>query len=130
MDPIDPALIDYRMAKALRKLGQSTQARHHVLRAILEAPRYRDAHQLLLKLAADDVTQADKPQAEASSGSGEGAAANATGDAESDGGQQDVKATPGSNPEPLKSSPSPDETGPADEQRQTLGSKLEKEGSK
>jgi len=136
MDPIDPALIDYRMAKALRKLGQPTQARHHVLRAILEAPRYRDAHQLLLKLAADDATQADKPQAEASSGSGEEAAANATGDAESDGGQQDVKATPGSNPEPLKSSPSPDETGGSEpsptpiEQRQTRGSKLEKEGSK
>ena len=54
MDPVDPASIDFRMARALQKLGALEESRHHVLRALLEAPRYREAHQLLLELAADE----------------------------------------------------------------------------
>lgn len=55
MDPVDPAAIDYRLAKALVRLEQYDRAKHHVLRALEEAPRYRDAHRLLLQI----VDQAD-----------------------------------------------------------------------
>ncbi len=57
LDPIDPAAIDYRMAKALAELDDRDQARVHVLRALEEAPRYRDAHRLLLEL----IEPGDKP---------------------------------------------------------------------
>lgn len=50
MDPIDPAAIDFRMARALADMNQTDRAKHHVLRALQEAPRYRDAHRLLLTL--------------------------------------------------------------------------------
>jgi len=51
MDPVDPAGLDYRMAVALAEVEQYDLAKHHVLRALDEAPRYRDAHRLLLKLS-------------------------------------------------------------------------------
>lgn len=51
MDPVDPASLDYRMAVALTQIEQFDRAKHHVLRALDEAPRYRDAHRLLLKLS-------------------------------------------------------------------------------
>ena len=38
------------MAQALAKLNQRNRAKHHVLAALDEAPRYRDAHRLLLEL--------------------------------------------------------------------------------
>ena len=50
MDPVDPAAIDYRLAEALLNTGHMEDAKHHVLRALMEAPRYREAHRLLLKL--------------------------------------------------------------------------------
>jgi tetratricopeptide (TPR) repeat protein len=50
MDPVDPAAIDYRLAKALVELEQYDEAKHHVLMALDEAPRYRDAHRLLLQI--------------------------------------------------------------------------------
>ena len=50
MDPVDPAGLDYRMAASLFKLKQFDRARHHILRALDEAPRYRDAHRLLLQI--------------------------------------------------------------------------------
>ena len=131
MDPVDPALIDYRMANAFRKLGQRTQSRHHVLRALLEAPRYRDAHELLLALAADETKQeADEPATEVNGGSDDGAAARVTGDSNLDEKKQDVNVKPGSNPEPVKSSQPPNETGQADDKGQTLDNELEKEESK
>ncbi|TWU10145.1 tetratricopeptide repeat protein [Allorhodopirellula heiligendammensis] len=51
MDPVDPAALDFRLAQALATMGSTDQARQHVLRALEEAPRYRDAHRLLLHLA-------------------------------------------------------------------------------
>lgn len=51
MDPVDPAGLDYRMALALAEVEQYELAKQHVLRALDEAPRYRDAHRLLLKLS-------------------------------------------------------------------------------
>ena len=50
MKPIDPAALDFRIATALTELSQFESAKHHVLRALDEAPRYRDAHRLLLRL--------------------------------------------------------------------------------
>lgn len=50
IEPVDPAAIDYRLGRALAAMNQTDLAKHHVLRAIEEAPRYRDAHRLLLQL--------------------------------------------------------------------------------
>ena len=60
MNPVDPAGIDYRLAEALAALNQPSQARHHLLRALDEAPRYRAALRLLLKLQDAEVA-ADPP---------------------------------------------------------------------
>ncbi len=60
MDPVDPALLDFRMARALREIGDSDRAKYHVLRALEEAPRYRDAHRLLLQLVDHEADAADE----------------------------------------------------------------------
>ena len=52
MDPVDPAGIDFRLARAFAQLDDTDRAKHHVLRSLEEAPRYRDAHRLLLDLVA------------------------------------------------------------------------------
>lgn len=50
LKPIDPADIDLRLAQAQFSLGQNELAKRSVLRALEVAPRYREAHQLLLKI--------------------------------------------------------------------------------
>ena len=50
MDPIDPADIHYKIAKAYQQDGSFAQAKRHVLMALEYAPRYRDAQKLLLML--------------------------------------------------------------------------------
>ena len=62
MDPYDPADIHYRVALLLKEDDQPEEARRHVLLALEEAPRYRDAHKLLLSL----VEPEESPAAEAS----------------------------------------------------------------
>ncbi len=52
-DPIDPAELDYRMAASLTKVHRNLEAKRAVLRALDAAPRYRDAHRLLLDLQKD-----------------------------------------------------------------------------
>ncbi len=49
-DPVDPAGLDYRLAAAHAKAGDKQQATRHVIAALDEAPRYRDALRLLLEL--------------------------------------------------------------------------------
>lgn len=49
LDPADPAEVHYRLAKLLTEKNP-VEAKEHVLRALEEAPRFRDAHGLLLKL--------------------------------------------------------------------------------
>ncbi len=49
LDPPDPAEVHFRTAKLLHETG-SPLARRHVLQALEEAPRFRDALQLLLKI--------------------------------------------------------------------------------
>jgi len=54
MEPVDPAGLHYRIAVAYDKLGQRNFARRHVLIALEEAPRYREAQQLLLRIVDED----------------------------------------------------------------------------
>ncbi len=69
MDPYDPADVHYRVAVMLKETGKTDEARRHVLLALEEAPRYRDAHKLLLALTepSDPVPaqKADSPDGDA-----------------------------------------------------------------
>ena len=49
LDPPDPAEVHFRLARLLRKTGDPA-AKRHVLQALEEAPRFREAHQLLLEI--------------------------------------------------------------------------------
>ena len=57
MSPIDPALIQYQLAKAHFALEHHEQAKVHPLLALADAPRYLEAHQLLLQI----LEQSPKP---------------------------------------------------------------------
>jgi len=49
LEPADPADVHLRLARLLRKRDPRA-ARRHVLDALAEAPRFREAHKLLLEL--------------------------------------------------------------------------------
>lgn len=61
LDPVDPADIHYRAARWLAKADRRKDARRHVLLALEEAPRYRDAHHLLLSLVAENSPTEEQP---------------------------------------------------------------------
>jgi tetratricopeptide (TPR) repeat protein len=66
LDPQDPAEVHYRLARLLRQRADPA-AKRHVLQALEEAPRYRDAHRLLLELngsAPGAKEKAEAPDAE------------------------------------------------------------------
>lgn len=50
LDPSDPAESNFRLARLLHAEGELESAKRHVLMALEDAPRYRDAHRLLLKI--------------------------------------------------------------------------------
>ena len=50
MDPLDPAATHFQLARLLHQQGNSASARRHVLMALEEAPRFREAHRLLLEI--------------------------------------------------------------------------------
>ena len=50
LDESDPADTHYRLAKLLTRLGRPVEARREVLKALEEAPRFLEAHRLLLEL--------------------------------------------------------------------------------
>ena len=50
LEPDDPADIHYRLAMTLHAQGQLEEAKRQTLMALEEAPRFRDAHRLLLKI--------------------------------------------------------------------------------
>jgi tetratricopeptide (TPR) repeat protein len=50
LDDTDPAEVHYRLAKLLHQSGKPDEARREVLRSLEEAPRFLDAHRLLLEL--------------------------------------------------------------------------------
>lgn len=53
LDPADPADVHFRLARLLRQ-PDAPAAKRHVLQALEEAPRYREAQRLLLELARAD----------------------------------------------------------------------------
>lgn len=58
-EPTDPAEVHFRLATQLAEDKQNTAARREVLKALEEAPRYRDAHRLLLKLSQSNKKMAE-----------------------------------------------------------------------
>jgi tetratricopeptide (TPR) repeat protein len=60
LDDSDPAEVHFRLAKLLRQAGKPDEARREVLRSLEEAPRYLDAHRLLLELV-DETKQRRSP---------------------------------------------------------------------
>ncbi|MDG2220519.1 MAG: peptidase MA family metallohydrolase, partial [Rubripirellula sp.] len=89
MDPIDPAEIDFRLAKVLMNLDDRSAAKHHVLRALEQAPRYREAHRLLLALQLEansgtDPTPSRVSEADSQPEAGENSAAGPKSDAVAD----------------------------------------------
>ncbi|MFP6602619.1 MAG: tetratricopeptide repeat protein [Pirellulaceae bacterium] len=62
LDPRDPADIHYRLASSYHETNQPARARRHVLQALEYAPRYRDAHRLLLKLGPAAPPADQQPQ--------------------------------------------------------------------
>jgi len=55
LDPADPVDLHFRLATALADTA-SDEARRHVLQALEDAPRFRDAQKLLIRLAKPDST--------------------------------------------------------------------------
>jgi tetratricopeptide (TPR) repeat protein len=53
LDPPDPAEVHFRLARLLYQQGELPGAKRHVLQALEEAPRYRDAQRLLLEIEKD-----------------------------------------------------------------------------
>jgi len=54
LDESDPADTHYRLARMLAKLGHPVEARREVLKSLEEAPRFLEAHKLLLELIGSD----------------------------------------------------------------------------
>jgi len=61
LDETDPAEVHYRLAKLLREGGNPDEARREVLKSLEEAPRFLDAHRLLLELIEPDRPAAGSP---------------------------------------------------------------------
>jgi tetratricopeptide (TPR) repeat protein len=55
LNPTDPALAHYKLARLLDATG-NREAKRHVLLALEEAPRYREAQTMLLKLRQESMT--------------------------------------------------------------------------
>jgi tetratricopeptide (TPR) repeat protein len=56
LDPPDPAEAHFRLARLLHD-GGDPKAKRHVLQALEEAPRFRDAHRLLMEIRRAEQTQ-------------------------------------------------------------------------
>jgi tetratricopeptide (TPR) repeat protein len=56
LDPPDPAEAHYRIARLQHQIGDR-KAKRHLLQALEEAPRFRDAHKLLLEMHRAEQTQ-------------------------------------------------------------------------
>jgi len=60
LDPADPADIHFHLA-GLMRMNNDPAAKRHVLQALEEAPRFRDAHRLLLELAQANPISTNAP---------------------------------------------------------------------
>jgi tetratricopeptide (TPR) repeat protein len=63
LDPFDPAQARYRVARLLHQTGDASAARRQVLMALEEAPRFRDAQQLLLEILEIVAVEENPPEA-------------------------------------------------------------------
>jgi len=63
LDDTDPAGVHYHLARLLRDAGKPSEARREVLRSLEEAPRFLEAHQLLLELVERGPPPAVRPLA-------------------------------------------------------------------
>lgn len=63
LDPADPADVNYRLGRLLQDKDPAG-AKRHVLLALAEAPRFRQAHRLLLKIVNDTRGPADPEPSE------------------------------------------------------------------
>jgi tetratricopeptide (TPR) repeat protein len=63
LDPTDPAGVNYRIARLLEPTNPAS-AKRYVLTALAEAPRFRDAHRLLLKIVDEDMKTSDEQPAQ------------------------------------------------------------------
>jgi tetratricopeptide (TPR) repeat protein len=59
LDDTDPAFVHYQLAKLLSQDGKRVEARREVLKSLEEAPRFLEAHRLLLELADPVAAKAD-----------------------------------------------------------------------
>ncbi|MEJ7637174.1 MAG: tetratricopeptide repeat protein [Singulisphaera sp.] len=50
LDETDPAEVHFRLARLLHQAGKKDEARREVLKSLEQAPRFLDAHRLLLDL--------------------------------------------------------------------------------
>jgi tetratricopeptide (TPR) repeat protein len=55
LDQSDATGVHYQLAKLLSQAGNTREARREVLRSLEDAPRFRDAHRLLLELVEHDA---------------------------------------------------------------------------
>lgn len=62
LDDTDPASVHYQLASLLRQAGRPKEARREVLKSLEQAPRFREAHQLLLELVDHELSAAPKPK--------------------------------------------------------------------
>jgi tetratricopeptide (TPR) repeat protein len=54
LDDTDPAGVHYHLASLLRESGKPREARRETLKSLEQAPRFREAHELLLELIEQD----------------------------------------------------------------------------
>ena len=59
IDDSDPAEVHYHLAKLLSQAGKRDEARREVLKSLEEAPRFLDAHRLLMELVEGNEKAAD-----------------------------------------------------------------------
>jgi len=64
LEPPDPAEIHFNLARLLHRTSQNADAKRHVLQALEEAPRYRDAHKLLKEIQGTQSRVDAKPETE------------------------------------------------------------------
>ncbi len=70
LDPADPAEVHFKLARLLHRRGDEGAAKRHVLQALEEAPRFRDAHKLLREIqASQSSVEAPRKTAELAPGS-------------------------------------------------------------
>jgi tetratricopeptide (TPR) repeat protein len=61
LDQTDPAEVHYRLARLLHQTGKSKEARREVLKSLEEAPRFQEAHRLLLELV-ESRSESENPK--------------------------------------------------------------------